>query len=306
MEKMEKHVPFIAAIVSGVITWIATALFLRQYLALTTIVLLVGIPLLRFNAWALIGGFLTGVATDLLSKGATEQLRVVVLMLIIGSGLQLAVAILPTFVRGLRLPESSLGQNMFFAFIGIILSYAFAFLRCSALVPIPKGAHVTLGRALAFVMYCQSMEPFVQVSNLVQAAKEYGPEFWNAVGLACLWILIMSPMTWAVFFAALRQVNFNLLDPGRLLARTFMAFLGLVFIGGLLSFLVGALVLFLGLMIIWFSPIIALIPGVETIQSLPPDHVLWEAIAVLIAMILILIIDFGAACGARWGASQGE
>ena len=260
---MEKRLPFIAAIVSGVITWIATALFLREYLALTTIVLLVAMPLLRFNAWTLIGGFLTGLVIELLREGATEQLLVVVLMLIVGTGLQLAAVFVPTFVTGLQFPQSSLGQNMVFATIGAVLWHGF--LLVLSMPFIPKG-----------------WDP-VSVWSRSATYRELGPEYYNAVALCCLY----SPFPWAAFFAALRQVNFNLLNPGRLLAHTFKAMLGAVFVGGLLFVFGGCLVL----------TILEFI-GLEA--SLP------VAYNVIGFACIYCSIAFGAACGARWGVSQGE
>jgi len=287
---MEKHLPFIAAIISGVITWVATALFLQQYLALMSILLLVAIPLLRFNAWTLIGGFLTGLAIELFNRGATEQFRVAILMLIIGTGLQLAAVFLPALARGLRLPESSLGQNMLFALIGIMLFYGSQFLRCPPLIP--RGPQVTLSQAYLQLTDCRTREALAHLAR-AEAYQEYGWESWNTLALAFLWGLLMSPMTWGAFFAALRQVNFNLLAPGRLLASTFRAFLGqlaILFILALVYVLLGIL----------FLPFVVLADSLE-IQSLPSGHPLVEAKAAISLTITIFVATLGSACGARWG-----
>lgn len=87
---MERRLPFIAAIISGVITWVATWLFFRELLALTTIVILLALLIMRFDPWALIGSFLVGLAFALFNDRKYAELNVVLFLLLFGSLLQIA------------------------------------------------------------------------------------------------------------------------------------------------------------------------------------------------------------------------
>lgn len=278
----EKRLPFIAAVISGVITWVATLFFLRQYLGFMTIVLILAIALARFEPWAFIGSFLIGLAIELFNKGAVAQLRVVVLLLAGGSILQAIVAF-SYKPSGTSYIPSSTGQNTVFALIGLAFNRVIQFMTC------PPGfvvdAKSNLIQVFLSVMNCHSRQA-VETLSRASPQQDYGPAYWNAVALVCLRAFLISPALWAAFFAALRQVRFNLLEPGRVLSQTFKGLIGMALTG----FLTWVIMLLFGFTLFLMGPAIAS----STSQ---------EGLTTIFFVVFLSVDAFLGALGAGWGAS---
>jgi hypothetical protein len=308
---VQQCLPFLVAILSGLVTWVATALFLRQYILVATIVLLIAIPLCRLNAWAVTGAFLAGLAIRLFGTNATDQLRVVLWMLVVGTALHTAVAFLPTLVKELRVPESSVGQNMLFALSGVPISYGLALVRCSGSVEVWRGlSAVSEGwvRAgspavvarLYVLLRCQVLMPLLELNRIAVASPASGLEFCNLAGLGCLWWAASTPIPWAIFFAAFRQVNFRLPSLAHLLGCSLLAFLG-VFTTYFAYYLVLVFVA-VGWMILS-----ALDPGTlqgvtDTLGSLPLNHPFSEVALMIMVIVAVMANGLVSAFGAAWGA----
>lgn len=279
---LEKQFPFIAAVISGIITWIATMFFFRQYLGFMTIVLILSISFTKFEPWAFIGSFLIGLAIELFNKGAVAQLRIVGLLIAGGSILQVIGAFLynPTETSH---PPSSIGQNTIFALIGLTFNRVIQFATC------PPGFVVdvrsNLIQVFLSVINCHSKQAVERLSQ-VSSQQGYGSAYWNTVVLVCLSALLLSPSLWAAFFAALRQVRFNLLEPGRVLRQTFKGLIG-VTITGLATLVV---VLLLGFAFYLMEP-----------TMVSPNS--QEDLTTMFFGMFFSIDAFFGALGAGWGAS---
>ena len=273
---MEQRLPFIAAVISGIATWIATALFLTQYLALTTIALIIAILIFRFNPWAFFGAFLTGLAIELFKNESNEQFRIVLLILLVGSGLQLAAVLLPAFFSGLRLPSSSVGQNMVFGVMGIILCYGLQFWMCKPSISVGSSFNELVSQ----VNLCQSRLTVSPLNTLLFGTGSR-PEILNAVLSACMVQILLSPLVWAGFFAAARQVNFNLLQLKSLLAHTLTAALGSL--------------VFLIVLAILLVPVAIVFGFVLNRESTWP-----ESVGATISTVIVLGIAWAAGRGAHW------
>ncbi len=203
---MEKRLPFIAAIISSAITWVATYLYFREYLWVATIVLFVAIALLRFNAWALIGSFLTGLAIELYYQGAHPQFSKVLIVLAIGILIQLLVPI----ASNTRATETSITQNTLFAFLGVLVAYGIQFKACEGYSGAVNTSPVALG--LATKLYSCYMDYAFRTLMRPEYA-DLNLHFWNAAAGFMVRVLLMSAPLWACFMAAVSRERF---DPRRL------------------------------------------------------------------------------------------
>lgn len=283
--EIEKRLPFIAAIISSLIAWLATLLFLDQYIGLMTIALIVALLFFRFEPWAFIGSFLIGLAIDLFNSGAVAQLNVVIVMLLVGTILQITVYLLYKPSKATHL-HSSVTQNMVFALIGMILSRVTQFVTCPPGYPVDGKTDIL--QTFFAVMDCHSRR-FLEV--LSQASLEHGSgiAYWNTVAWVFLRAFLLSPVLWTPAFAALRQVRFNVLQPGRVVKKTLTGLIGMALTG-------------------FFTWIIMLLllPLVWTISH-PSVALISQEDALKIVFILLLSIDaFFSILGAGWGASWGS
>lgn len=282
---MEDRLPFIAAIISEVIVFLAALFFFQDYLALTTLVLVLATLILRLNAWALIGGFLTGVAIDFFLKGATNELRVILLVLVVGSILQLMAVFVPRIVSEVRTPMPSAKQAAVFAMIGITLSIGSTLALCD---PAPPLASQNAFEGLLYQFgECEARLAAGRYFDL-QFDEVRGLALYNILALTCFRFFILLPTTWAAFFAALRVVNFNLLAPRQLLSQTFRAYLGAIFGGGILAAILQ-------------TPIILVILAVGSF-SVSDQVTAWTQVLFALSMGIGL---FAFALGAGWGAGWG-
>lgn len=273
---MEKRLPFIAAIISGIITWLATALFWQNYLPLATLVLLFAVVVLRFNVWSLAGGFLIGLAIDLHNSGEDAQLRIVFTLLVAGSLLQLIIASLQNKPSGQH--TSSISQNTIAALLGIGLAYFIQFRICQ---PVMTTGTFSIIELVARIFGCHFQFTFgVLAQTNLSGTVEIGPAFLNSLAALCLYTLLISPISWACVFAAISAERFNLLRLNRILSRSFKAFWGLSLAGFIT-------------LIIW------VILGAISF-SLPSSSVQIQEGLVLIAVIVNIYFT---AWGAGWGAS---
>jgi len=293
---MEERLPFIAAVISGIIAWIATALFLQQYLALMTIVLILSIVLLRLNAWALVGGFLTGLALELFNRGATNQFIVILSVLAIGTGLQLAVVLIPPVNSEFRSPSSSVGQNMVFGMIGITLSYGFHFLLCKPTISV--GSDLFITRILMQFGQCDASftysEPFIKfLSN-----QEFGLDVLNSLAFVCLMRFFLSQFTWVAIFASLRQINFKIFAFSTFLKHALTAYFGGLIIGGLLSLVLQIPIVVLIVILFRNIPNSQNFQDLGSLSSQLSSEL--ETLLLISTAISISCISWGAGRGAHW------
>jgi hypothetical protein len=284
---MKSRLPFIASIISGVIIWILTALFIREYLALTTIILLIAIVLMRGNSWALIGGFLTSLAIQLFNSGKNDQLLIVVVILIFGIALQLAVSCFSPLLRGSPLPSSSIGQNMVFGIIGISLCVGFRLLLCKPSISFESQS--LSGQIFEGLLQLQRCDMKLISGTLPSNISQELGAFCNDIFLVCLKTLALSYLVWAAFFSALRQTNFNILSIRRLLSQTIKSFSGSLII----------MFLFYIIVVIFFIPILLFVIFFFHQSAIIEQFALISYL--LYYLLFIICIAFGAGWGSRWG-----
>lgn len=283
--ELEKRLPFIAAIISSLIAWLATFLFLKQYIGLMTIALIVALLIFRFEPWAFIGSFLIGLAIDLFNNGAVAQLKIVVFLLTTGSILQIVAYLLYKPSKTTHL-HSSVAQNMVFALIGMILGRVAQFVTCPPGYPLDGKTDIL--QTFFAVMDCHSRRLFEVLS---QASLEHGSgiAYWNTIAWVFLRAFLLSPIFWTAAFAALRQVRFNVLRFGRVVKKTLTGLVGMALTG----------------FFTWISMLLIL-PLAWAISH-PSVALISEADALKIVYILLLSIDaFFSILGAGWGASWGD
>ncbi|MCB9009935.1 MAG: hypothetical protein H6656_21620 [Ardenticatenaceae bacterium] len=250
---MEDRLPFIAAIISGLITTVATAYYISDLLPLMIVIIIVSTVLLRFNAWALIGGFLTGLAFLEYEQGG-QRFWVIIGLLVGGAVLQVITALL-VGVRSARIKDrSTYWQNVVFAGIGVTAVFLAYLVICrNAYPPQQDLTIIEQGKYLLFCVGRFVLEPYLQMSldasgqivfesfyPAYQAVVE-GAEITEALILPTINVIaavflrtfIIAPPTYAALFAALRQIGFRFWDVGLWLKQTFRAWRGGALIGTL-------------------------------------------------------------------------
>jgi hypothetical protein len=238
---MEKRLSTIVAITSAVITEIAVVLFLRDYWAITTVVLVGGVLLFRAEAVALIIGFLVALASNFWQSGHTSKLMVTIAILSISVLLQVLYFAASQLIEGLQAPYSSFGQNVIFAMIGEAIAIVYYFATNAPYFQQGPGGlqgilyQLFLGVPLAKT---QELTPVLELT-LAEGATLEAIRIW--LNVVCAGILI-SPWVWGPLFAVLRQKRFNISKPASIIGRTLLVYL----VNSLLTSLIFLPVLILG------------------------------------------------------------
>ncbi len=290
---MERRLPFIAAIITGIVTWVATWLFFRELLALTTIVILLALVIMRFDPWAFMGSFLVGLAFALFNDRKYPELEVVLFLLLFGSLLQIA-ARLTERKQNPGAPKASVRLNAAAAFLGIVASRVVLFATCPPTHP-PGSDVVGLMTAWIEVINCHAKPAFdlmLAASNSHMALLQ-----WNSLAAIMLKAIALSPALWAAVLAALAQV-LVIGQPWRIWRQTIRGLLGITAAGS---------ILLLGLVAVMvvgtFAYMILVLAGPLTTdieyRALTIQDVAWP-------MVIFLSLDtLVTSLGAGWGAGRG-
>lgn len=290
---MERRLPFIAAIISGIVTWVATWLFFRELLALTTIVILLALVIMRFDPWAFMGSFLVGLAFALFNDKKHPELNVVLFLLLFGSLLQIA-ARLTERKPNPGATKASVRLNAAAAFLGIVASRVVLFATCPPTHP-PGSDVAGLMTAWIEVINCHVRPAFdlmLAASNSHMTLQQ-----WNSLAAIMLKAIALSPALWAAVLAALAQV-LVIGQPWRIWRQTIRGLLGITAAGSIL--LLGLIAV---MVIGTFAYIILVLAGPLTTdieyRTLTVQDVAWP-------MVIFLSLDaLVTSLGAGWGAGRG-
>ena len=239
---MENKFPFIASIIGSVIVWLATFLFFQEYLALTSFIIFVSIILLRFNAWALIGGFLTGLAFELFNKERQEEFYIVVGLLILGVVLQTLLQIVGSQQRSWKSTAPQFLQTMAFATTGLVIYYLLLFWRCP-----PTTDTIGISNLVSLfsgTLECSqnSMSAYFNKFSDVNGLQKLN----ILVKIFFLW-LISIPGIWASFFAVAYQKRFSIFNE-QFLIKAVKVSIKTIFFSNLILLITSLSVMLLGIL----------------------------------------------------------
>lgn len=290
---MERRLPFIAAIISGVITWVATWLFFREHLALATVIILFALLVMRFDPWAFVGSFLVGLAFALFNDRRYAALDIVLFLLLFGSLLQIAARVTER-KQNPGAPKASVRLNAAAAFLGVVASRVVQFATCPPGHP-PSSDVGGLMAAWVEVINCHARPAF----DLVFAASSshMALQQWNSLAAVMLKAIALSPALWAAVFAALAQV-LMIGQPWRIWRQTIRGLLGITAAGSIL--LLGLILVMVVGVFVYMILVLAgpLTTDIEY-RALTLQDIAWP-LAIFLSLDALVT-----SLGAGWGAGRG-
>lgn len=261
----EKRLPFIAAIITEVFVAAVTYLYFEEYFYLTVGIVVVSLLLssTQFNPWALVGSLLTALAIMFYTEQDLASLRIVIILLLGGSVLQLVAALIGGSA-GEGQVRSSLGLNVLFAVLGVGFAYFLIFRMCEPRLGPLMTDEAGIGRTWELLLGCYleySLEPlepywpvftFMRTGEITPPAEADWPTMLNAIFHSFGRMFILGPAVWASVFAAVSEIRFRVYNVGEFVNRFLAGLFGLNFLGCL------ALVVILALAVAEMVVVIAL------------------------------------------------
>lgn len=309
MKQLENRVPFIATIISNLIILLAIGLVERSYLIWLAPLFLFSL-FLGANAWVITASFLLSLLVALGEEEMQtvvgqnyQQFHSVILVLLVAlSLLQIIVYVIDSQRSRPGISRSSAGRNTIFGIFGItaiyvIFYYLFRKVDLPSELQIPPpfdqgalAAWFKAGYGLAMFI----IEPISAIS-----IQEVGLDSAYQVSISCFRFLFSWPFTWAALFAAISQMLSVRFSLKKLIYQFVRAFVGMVFIGGLLAFVI-ELVLSVSFMLASF-----ILPAFVDI-SLETSAIMLNVFVISLFAAGILTSGIGAGVGASWGVSDYE
>lgn len=200
----EEKTPFTVEIIEGILASIAVLLYLRRLALPFIIIILLWLVIFRKRIATIAGAILIALVTSpLLAERAIEYVFMVALIglgIVVEFTFQVGLPIL----RGQSIGYSSVLETTFFYVVGVVISYVIQMSFCG--VSVNGSGPLNLLRIQSQILDCQFEG--------------------NNLALICIRWLFTSAVFWGSMIVALRRIDFDPRDFGRLPRALFRALLG--------------------------------------------------------------------------------
>jgi hypothetical protein len=231
---------FFYTVIVEVILGVITFLFLREYIALVLIILIISIVLLKENFWSFVAAVFTGLGFDMYYSGNTENLLILIFVLILGSFSEIIFNYARKTSMKIHETDSTFWNKVMFTFLCLPISIGFLFLRITlseinhtetqkmmsemVAVPVPDATQKMLN--LGFDVFFSYLDDFF----MTLSANSFLSGF-NQLIVLILWLLVIMPWFWAGIMTAIKYAKFNFGKGNKIFTRSFLAYIGqLVFL----------------------------------------------------------------------------
>ncbi len=231
---------FFYTVIIEVVIGIITFLFLREYTALVLVMLVVSVVLLKENFWSIIATVFTGLGFDMYYSGNTENLLIMIFVLIFGSFLQIVFNYARETKLKIHETDPMFWSKVLFAFLCLPISIGFLFLRITlseinhyetqrlmskmVAVPVPEATQKMLD--LVFSVFYSYLDDFfmtLSANTLLSGINQFI--------VLILWLLVIMPWFWAGIMTAIQHANFNFGKGNKIVIRSILAYIAqLVFL----------------------------------------------------------------------------
>ena len=215
---VEKKLPFVFNLATGLIATLIVSLVLGEYYYLVFLVLCVMLVTWRVHPRAILAAVLLTLLQSIATSQQIDQTRLVLAILFIAIG-EVVFVLIPSIHTGIAVPRSSIGQNMVFALIGITFNLFFRYLWCTYSGFSTSILEITSETFLALRVDSCTQALIFQQANLLTDAQN---QFDLLVGIAdsmlqvSLRRIFIDPLFWGTIFATLRQMVGDRFGLGRL------------------------------------------------------------------------------------------